>query len=143
MHTAGQQLLVQDEPGLDRLPEPHLVGEQDAGCMTPGNLMGDIELVRQEEGAWPQETAHSRMIQAIELSQRAVTQLEQVVLIKLATQESLAWPAELDVAVEHSFGKLAPAAIITPAEVSQEAILLLHRIDHQLPALDRAHAVAG
>jgi hypothetical protein len=83
------------------------------------------------------------MIQAIELSQRAVTQLEQVVLIKLATQESLAWPAELDVAVEHSFGKLGLAAIVSPAEVSQEAILLLDRIDHQLPALDRPYAVAG
>lgn len=55
----GQQLLMQDQAGLYGLAEPDLIGEQDPRCMSAGDLMGDVELVRNQAGARARQAAQT------------------------------------------------------------------------------------
>ena len=139
--TTGQQLLMKDESRLDRLPEADLVCEQDTRRMAFCNLVRNVELMRQEGRARAKQAAYVRLVQATELAKGTITQLEPLVVVKLAAHEPLTRPAELNLAIQQSFRKDAPAAVITPADVSHETIFFLDSINQHLPALDRAHAI--
>ena len=57
--AAGVQQPVEDQAGLDRLAEPHLVGQQPAHGSAPAGALGGVELVGEELDAAAQERAEA------------------------------------------------------------------------------------
>ena len=58
----GAQEAREDEAGLDRLAEAHLVGEQPAHRVRRGGPFGDVELVREQRNTPAEEGAEARRL---------------------------------------------------------------------------------
>jgi hypothetical protein len=56
---AGEQQAVENQAGFDGLAEAHFVGEQDPGRVSRADGLGDVELMRNQIDAAPDEAAHA------------------------------------------------------------------------------------
>ncbi len=123
LRAFGQQLLMQDQAGLDGLAQTHLVGQQHPRCMAIRHLVGNVELVRNQTGAPAGEAAQFGMCQPVEVLQCLVTQLKPPVLVNLSGEQAFCRPIQLQVAVELAFGQIDTVAGFVAAAVGQQAVL--------------------
>ena len=96
---AGEQLVMDDESGLDGLAQADFVRQQDAGRHAMGHLVGDEQLVRNGAGATAAEPPHWRLFKRADQIQRFVAQAEQFVGIELSGEQSFLRFVELQVRV--------------------------------------------
>ena len=88
---------VKNQPRLDRLPEPDLVGEQRSRRQPRHNLPRNVHLMRNEVDASPNKTADRRTKNLCPPPERFVPQLKQMTFIGLSRQQPRFWRAEADV----------------------------------------------
>jgi hypothetical protein len=54
--TMTQQLMMKNESGFNRLAQAYFISQQDAGAVTRGYFVSDIQLMRDKTGSWPKQS---------------------------------------------------------------------------------------
>ena len=101
---AGELQAVEDEAGLDGFAQPDLVGEEHAREVAVGDLLGDIELVRDQIDPPADEAGDGRLPGLAQLANRFVAEIEGRGLVNLAPHQAVLRLAETDRVGEFSFG---------------------------------------
>mgnify|MGYP000412351193 CR=1 FL=1 len=100
----GEQQPVQDQAGLDGLAKAHFIGQQHARRLSRGDLVGDVQLMRDQIDAWPGEAEGRVLLDAVVMVQGAKAQVEPVVAVDLAGQQAVAGLIELHAVGEACLG---------------------------------------
>ena len=79
----------EDQASFDRLAQAYFVGEQDTGRVAGGDLLGDIELVRDELHPSTLETSQARTPHAELVPERFVTEIEELHGVGMPGQETV------------------------------------------------------
>ncbi len=80
---------MQDEAGLDRLAQAHLVGEQHPGYVAPADFMGNVELVRNQFHPATQQAPHRRTAGLVASLKRFQAERKGCRVIHLAGEQAL------------------------------------------------------
>ena len=89
LDAAGVDQAVEDEARLDRLAEPHLVGQQPAHRVAGRGALGGVELVREEPHAAAEERAQAAGFADAPQAQDVEAVLEVARLVDVAVREAL------------------------------------------------------
>ncbi len=54
--------MVDNQPGLDGLAQPHFIGQQNSGRLAASRFMSNIKLMRQQRGTRAQQTFGRRLL---------------------------------------------------------------------------------
>src|ERR1039457_7228895 len=134
---SAEQQAMEDETGLDGLSKSHFVQEHYARGVPVGDLLGDIELVRNEVNAAAEKSAHRGLARAVEQLQSAAAQLKRCRGIKGSRKQTLLRPPETEAVAPLGFGQ--PVVF---ADVNQQASLLDDLFDNELLFLTSSDLVA-
>ena len=94
--AAGEVQTMQDQTGLDGFAQTHLIRQQHARHETPGDLTGDVHLMRQQIHASAHESAHWRLTDLRAAPERLDTQVVSAEIIGLCSHETVFRLAEAD-----------------------------------------------
>ena len=141
MGALGQQLTVNDQTRFDGLAETYLIRQQHARGMATGDLIGDIELMRDETGTRTRQTIQHRLRQPGLLPACCTAQAIKLGFIDLPGEQAIRRPAELHEVIELAFRQHGLTAICAPAEINQQTIRLLNCVDLERPAVMTANGV--
>src|ERR1039458_5901226 len=118
-------------------PSPPFVQEHYAPGAPVGDLLGDIELVRNEVNAAAEKSAHRGLARAVEQLQSAAAQLKRCRGIKASRKQTLLRPPQTEAVAQLGFGQ--PLVF---ADVNQQASLLDDLFDNELLFLTSSDLVA-
>jgi hypothetical protein len=135
--TDGEEAL-EDEAGLDGFAEAHFVGEEHARQLARGDLVENVELVRDEFEATAEETAHVGLAEFCLGLERAVAEVEDFAGVGLTGHEALL--REID-ARDVGNGVFAHAA--AGAKIGEQAGGFLDGVDGERGAIARGEGLAG
>ena len=136
--ASGRKEALEDEAGLDGLAEADLVGEEHARDLAPGDLLQDVELVRDEVDAAAKETADVGLPEAVPGAQGAEAQVEDLGRIRLAGEETLGGGPDAGDVGDHVL-----AGVLAAAGVNVEAVFVGDGLDDESGAVAGGDAVTG
>ena len=122
--ASGEQLVMQDQTGLDGLAQADLVRQQHPGGGPIGHFMGDIELVGDQIDASAGQPQKGGLFQATQVLQGLIAQVEPVQGIDLAGQQPVLGFVEADEIAQLALIQASLAAVAAPAPVGEQAGLL-------------------
>ena len=105
--------------------------------MSVGDLLGDVELVRNKVDPAAEESAHRGLARAVEEIQRAAAQLKRCRGIKASRKQTLLRAPQTEAVAQLGFGQ--PLAF---ADVNQQASLLDDLFDNELLVLTSSNLFA-
>ena len=87
--AAGAGQAIQDQARLDGLAEPHLVGQEPTDRVGRGRALRDVELMREQSDASPQERAKASGLADRRQLQEVAPQREPLEALDVASRESV------------------------------------------------------
>ncbi|MND14628.1 hypothetical protein D3C80_48180 [compost metagenome] len=141
---AGKQLLMQDHPGFDGFTEPDFIRQQHARGVATANVVGDVQLVRDQAGALAAQAAPRHPILLALIFTRAVAQRKAVHTVDLPGEQAILRLAENQLAVEQHFTQdhVGFFGIQTGTGIGQQAVLFIYFVNLELPAFVAGDGVA-
>ena len=138
--TAGVQLIVKNQAGLNGFTQPHFVRQQNPGCVTCCHFVGNVNLVWQVLCARTDQALSRGCPQSVKVLRSGHPQAKRTIAIKLAGKQPLMGGGKIHRTAEFYLGNLGqvfPAVIGVVHQHTTDVLHGSHSVAFAVKGLDR------